>query len=94
MTHYSIEPRTRKYIKWSGFLSFARNPSNKYGKNILATARKTGIDAAKTVSKKVVHKTAEATGELIEKKIAVPDENSRNVEEIVFPPNKRQELLN
>ena len=34
------------------------------------TATKTGIDAAKTASKQVVQKTAEATGDLIENKIA------------------------
>ena len=34
------------------------------------TAIKTGIDAAKTASKWVVHKTAESTGELIGNKIA------------------------
>ena len=34
------------------------------------TATKTGIDAAKTVSKRVVQKTAEATGDLIGNKIA------------------------
>ena len=33
------------------------------------TLTKTGIDAAKTASKKVVQKTAEATGDLIEYKI-------------------------
>ena len=54
------------------------HPTN--GKNILATGRKTGINAAKPASKKVVHKAAETTGELIENKIAVPDDNSRNVE--------------
>ena len=41
------------------------------GKKILDTATKTGLDAAKTPSKKVLYKTNEATGgELIEKKIA------------------------
>ena len=34
------------------------------------TATKTGIHAAKTASKRVVQKTAEATGDLIQKKIA------------------------
>ena len=34
------------------------------------TATKTGIDATKTASKRVVQKTAEATGDLIENKIA------------------------
>ena len=31
---YSIEPRERRYIKGHGFLFFARNFSNKYGKKI------------------------------------------------------------
>ena len=34
------------------------------------TATKTGIDAAKTASKRVVQKTAEATGDLIDNEIA------------------------
>ena len=34
------------------------------------TATKTGIDTAKTASKRVVQKTAEAAGYLIENKIA------------------------
>ena len=34
------------------------------------TATKTGIDAAKTASKRVVQKTAEATGDLIGNEIA------------------------
>ena len=34
------------------------------------TATKTGIDAAKNVSKQVVQKTAEGTGDLIRNKIA------------------------
>ena len=34
------------------------------------TVTKTGIDAAKTASKRVVKKTAEATGDLIRNKIA------------------------
>ena len=34
------------------------------------TATKTGIDATETVSKRVVQKTAEATGDLIGNKIA------------------------
>ena len=34
------------------------------------TATKTRIDAAKTASKRMVQKTAEATGDLIENKVA------------------------
>ena len=39
-------------------------------KKIMDTAAKTEIDAANTASKRVVQKTAEATGDLIGNKIA------------------------
>ena len=39
-------------------------------KKLMDTATKTGIDATKTASKRVVQKTAEATGDLIGNKIA------------------------
>ena len=42
---------------------------DKYGKKLMDTAAKTGIDAAKTASKSVVQKTAEATGDLTGNKI-------------------------
>ena len=51
-------------------MSIARNVSNKYGKQLLDTATETGLDILKTASKKVIHKTAEVTGEYIGKKIA------------------------
>ena len=47
-------------FKGYGFLSFARNLSNKYGKQLMDTATKAGLDALKTASEKVIHKTAEA----------------------------------
>ena len=88
MMQYSIEPRSRKFVKEHGFLSFAR----KYRKQLLDT----GLDALKTASKKVVHKAAEATGKFIGNKFAdnivkpkrVIDENPRNVEEIIILPEK------
>ena len=55
---YSLEPNYRKYVKDYGFLSFARKFGDKYGKKLMDTAAKTGIDAAKTASKRVVQKTA------------------------------------
>ena len=55
-TRNSIEPRTRKYLKGHAFLSFAKSLSNKYGKQLLNTASKTGLGALKTASKKVVCK--------------------------------------
>ena len=67
---YSLEPNYRKYVKGYGFLSFARKFGDKYAKKLMDTATKTGIDDAKTASKRVVQKTAEATGDLIGNKIA------------------------
>ena len=32
---YSLEPRYRRYVQGQGFMSFARNIRNKYGKNYL-----------------------------------------------------------
>ena len=51
-------------------MSFVRDFGDKYGKNLMDTPRKTGIDAAKTASNRVVQKIAEATGDLIGNKIA------------------------
>ena len=48
--HYSIEPRTRKYVKENGFLSFERNLSNKHGKQFLDKITKTRLDSLKTTS--------------------------------------------
>ena len=71
---YSIEPRGRIYVKGYGFLSFAKNMckslSNKYGQKLLDSANKSTADAIKTASKRAIQKTAEATGDLIDNKIA------------------------
>ena len=48
---YSIEPRGRVYVKGYGFMSFTRSMSNKYGKKIVDTAKKSATDAIKTASK-------------------------------------------
>ena len=62
---YSTEPKYRKYVKGYGLLSFAKKFGVKYGKKLIDTATKIGMDASKTASKRVVQKTAEATGDLI-----------------------------
>ena len=52
-------------------MSFARKFVDKYGKNLMDAATKIGIDAAKTYSKQVFQKTAEAARvDFIGKKIA------------------------
>ena len=105
---YSLEPKYRKYVQGYGFLLFVRSFRNKYGKKLMDTATKTGIDAAKTASKRVVQKTAEAHGDLTGNKIADEitsvgkSKNKQNEkkdetneeEEIYIPPEKRQQIIN
>ena len=64
------------------------------------------MDTVINASKKVVHKAVEATGKFLGNKIAdaiaksydnkivKPHENSRNVIEIIIPPEKKEEILN
>ena len=85
---HSLKLEYRKYVKVYGFLSFARNFGDKYGKKLMNTAIKTdanfnskcgkkltdiaiktGKDFATIAGKKIVHKSAEATGDLIDNKI-------------------------
>ena len=99
----STEPRFRKYVKGYGFLSFARKFGDKYGKKLVDTTTKTGIDAGKTASKRVVQKTAEATGDLLWNKIAdkftlvgkskeKEKQKTNKTEEICIKPEKRQQI--
>ena len=101
---YSIEPKSRKYVQGQGFMSFA-NKMFDVGKKVATS--KTTKDFAKTAGKKVAHKTAEATGDLIESKVAdkitsmkskehTITENERQIDEtddIFIPPEKRAQII-
>ena len=84
-------------LKLMVFLSFAKNFGNKYGKKLMDTATKTGMDATKIASKRYVQKTAEATGELIGNKIADKitsiGQSKEKPEEIYILPEKRQQII-
>ena len=54
---YSIEPRERRYIKGYGFMYFARNFNDKYGKSLRNASKK----FAKTAGKEILKETAKAT---------------------------------
>ena len=118
MTHYS-DQRDQIFVKGYGFLSFASNMERNVGKNIsqklsskysqklLDHANQSGTAALKTVSKRAIQKTAEATTILIGNKIAdkitivsetSPENNSvANEEEILkeryISPEERQKII-
>ena len=73
-----------------------------FQKSNLDTATKTEIDAAKTASKSVVQKNAEAEGDLIGNKIAdkitsigksKQKEKTKKAQEIYIPSEKRREII-
>ena len=49
---YSLEPNYRKYVQGQGFMSFAKNMTNKYGRKLLDKS----IDAGKNMSNKYSRK--------------------------------------
>ena len=76
---HSLEPEYRLYVKGYRFLSFARNFGDKYGKSmtnsknvkkLMDGATKTSKDFAKIAGKKIIHKSAEATEDLVGNNIA------------------------
>ena len=100
---YWTQSRFRKYVKGYGFLPFARKCGDKYGKKLMDTATRTGIDAANTVSKRVVQKTTEASGDLTGNKTAdkvtsigkpKEKEKTKEIEGIYIPPEKTQQIIN
>ena len=84
-------------------MSFARKFDDKYGKKLMDTATKTGMDDAKTASKRVIQKIAEATRDLLGNKIADKitstgkpkeiEKKKNKVEEIYILPEKTQQVI-
>ena len=78
---YSIEPRERRYVKGYGFMSFARNFNDKYGKSLRGASK----TFAKTAGKEILKETAKATGDLIGDKVA---------DKITAKPHNKNEVIN
>ena len=58
---YSLEPHYRRYVQGQGFMSFARNIGNKYGRKIFdkslrAKALGSAVDLCKSLKKNMVKK--------------------------------------
>ena len=62
---YSIEPKKRIYVKGYGFMSFARNFSDKYSKSLIDKGIDVSKTFAKTAGKRILKESAKATGDLI-----------------------------
>ena len=78
---YSIESRERRFVKGYGFMSFARNFSDKYSKSLMDAIK----TFAKTAVKKILKETAKATRDLIGNIIA---------DKITAKPHNKDEVIN
>ena len=87
-------------------LDLGKSMKKKYGKKILDNSLSADKDFAKIAGKKVLTKRAEATGDLIGKKIADRiTKNARNkaqkeddrimeeTQELIIPPEKREQII-
>ena len=111
---YETDNKYRRYVQGYGFLPFTRKFGNKYGKKRLDTAistknvygkkimdaaEKEGTNFSKEAGKKILQKSAEATGDLIGNKIAdkitslgnkqPKNDKNKEQEELIIPPEKK-----
>ena len=57
---YSLEPHYRRYAQGQGFMSFARNIGNKYGKKVFDKCLDVGKSMKKKYGKKVLDNSLSA----------------------------------
>ena len=119
MTRYSVQQIDQIFVKGYKFLSFTKKLGRNIGRNIsknligkfsqkhLNHAKQSATDALKTDSKRVIQKTAEATGDFIGNKVAgrmtkvsttLPKNNPKTNEEEIFretfiPSQLRHEII-
>ena len=100
---YSIEHRERRYVKGFGFMSFARNFSDKYSKSLMDKGIDVSKKFAKSAGKKILKETAKATGDLIgyknvdkitsASKISYDEVNNEIPKERYISPKERQKII-
>ena len=75
---YSLEPHYRRYVQGQGFMSFARNIANKYGKKIFDKSLDVGKSMKKKYGKKILDNSLRAGKDFA--KIAGKNELTKSAE--------------
>ena len=57
---YSLEPRYRRYVQGQGFMSFARNIGNKYGRKLFDKSIDVGKKVSNKYGRKILDKSTNA----------------------------------
>ena len=79
---YSLEPYYRRYVQGQGFMSFARNIGNKYGKKIFDKSLDVGKSMKKIYGKKILDNRLSAGKDFAKiagKKVLIPREYLYNL---------------
>ena len=84
---YSLEPRYRRYVQGQGFMSFARNIGNKYGKKVLTKSAEStgdliGNKIADRITKSARNKEQKEDNRIMEE-----------TQELIIPPEKREQII-
>ena len=90
---YSIDPRDGIYVKGYGFLSFAKNLSNKYSQKFIDNAKKkndkritdkiTNIsESLKELHSKEIHSTEEANNEIPKERYISSEKRQQIIDEL------------
>ena len=58
---YSLEPSYRKYVQGQGFMSFAKNIGNKYGRKILVKSIDVGKNMSNKYGRKILDKSIDVS---------------------------------
>ena len=98
---YSVQPTDRIFVKGYGFLTFAENIgkniskslSCKYSQKLLEHSKQSSTDALKTVSKRAIQKTAEATGDLIGNQIAIELRKSQKIRNRIIQKQLQMNMI-
>ena len=90
---YSIEPRERRFVKGYGFMSFARNFSDKYSKSLMDKGIDVSKKFARTAGKKILKETAKATGLVIKLLIRLQVHQKNHMIKLIMKYQKKDIFL-
>ena len=105
---YSLNPHDRRYIQGQGFMCFARNIGNKYGRKIFdkilpAKALGSAVDVGKSIKKygKKILDNSLSAGKIVDritksarnKEQEEDDRIMEETQEIIIPSEKREQII-
>ena len=86
---YSLQPSYRRYVQGQGFMSFAKNVGNKYGRKIFDKSIVTGA-TGDLIGNKIADRITKSTRNKDQKE---DDRIMEETQELIIPPGKREQII-